>query len=313
MGAYYIADIFNLSGRSPYIISFIILISCTAINIVGVKPSSFVNSLSVIALIAFVTAMVLLNLPHFQTGINAGIALGVGNFSNIPISQLWTASAILFWAFLGWENLSFGSEEIKGGNRLIRAVFWISFVIVTILYVMLAFVSSGPAINGLSVNGVSGLLALFEGSRYERPVHILIVIVVVANVNAWVFAASRLYFGMARDGVFPKFLSHRSQNGMPSYSLSTLLVIYGLVTTSTAFNFFELETGLMVANQNFLVLYLGAVVCLYKLSPRLWSKLLAVLGFICCALFLSGFGVMLIIPITIGLAGFVFSSAKTRA
>lgn len=315
MGSAYLAEIGGLSPSWTYPIAAIVIATTTIVNVLGVRSSSVVNMLSVAALVAFVVIIVVSNMEHMNVGLNLGADLLTGRVNPTSVWSLWTATAILFWAFLGWENLSFAGEDLKEKGGTVALVFVAAFFSVTILYVLLATVSVGAALNGTDVDRVSGLLALVGHSPFRHAIEALIVIVVIANVNAWAFAASRLYFGMAREGVFPMVFAKLNRFGAPANSLIVLGATYLVFIAAVGSAFLPLELGLMIANQSFAVTYLGAILCLLVHGRGVWRKGLAMVAFVSGAVFVSGFGLMLALPLSLlcAVAILSFIRAKTSA
>lgn len=299
MGAAYLAAVLGLGEGAKYPIAAAVIAVATFVNVLGVRSSSVVNALSVAALVALVGLVVALNPEHARDGLAMGADLASGALAPSSWAGLWTATAILFWAFLGWENLSFSGEDMKGSQRSVIAVFVVAFLVVTGLYVLLAAVASGAAAAGLPVDRVAGLLALLPSERGGLAVDALITVVVVANVNAWVFAASRLWFGMGRDGVFPRGLARLNGAGAPAASLVFLAAIYVGVVAIVGAGLLPLEAGLMLANQNFVVVYMGAVLCLLLFGRGAWRKALAAVALASCGVFVAGFGAMLLVPLAV--------------
>lgn len=313
MGSAYLAEIGGLSQAWTYPIAAAIVATTTIVNVFGVRSSSVVNMISVVALVAFVMVVVALNTEHTGVGLALGADLLTGRVQPTSFWGLWTATAILFWAFLGWENLSFTGGDLKGKGGTVVLVFAAAFLSVTILYVLLAAVSVGAAMNGTDVDRVSGLLALVADAPFRRAIDALIVVVVIANVNAWAFAASRLYFGMAREGVFPVVFAKLNRFGAPANSLIVLGAIYLLFIAAVGVAFMPLELGLMIANQSFAVTYLGAILCLFVHGRGLWRKGLSVVAFVSGAVFVSGFGLMLALPLSILGGVAILSWVRARA
>jgi amino acid transporter len=304
MGSAYLQRIFGLPEWSVLPLALAILGFSTLINIAGVKPSGMVNNVAVVALVALIVILVAANPAETARGAQLARDVATGQES-VGIGALWAVSAILFRAYLGWENLSFGSEEFEGNAAQVRRIFLIGFLVVGLLYAGLAMVSTGAALSGLPVGGVTGLLGLVEGRAVAPFVHAIVVLVVVANVNAWVFAASRLFFAAGRAGDLPAYLGRLAARGTPAASLLTLLAVYAAFTVAITRDRLPLSTGLAIANQNFVALYLFAVVASWRLDPTLAGRLLAVLSLASAAFLLSGFGWWLLLPVALGLMGYL--------
>lgn len=304
MGAAYLQEIFYLPAWSVLPITLGLLAVSTAVNIGGAKPSRVVNTVAVVALVALIVLFVALNPAAIARGGSAVAEIATGS-SAISLPGLWAATALLFWAFLGWENLSFGSEEYEDKSGFVAKVFLVGFAVVGLLYAALALVSTGAALSGKSISGVTGLLRLADDQPLRPVIIVLIALVVVANVNAWVFAASRLYFASGRSGHLPQYLGRLDSRGIPVASLATLFLIYAILAIAISNNLPPLVTALTIANQNFILLYVGAIATFVAVDKTAVGQLITLAGSISCLFLLSGFGSWLAIPLVIGAIGYL--------
>ena len=92
------------------------------------------------------------------------LVLGIRELPSITtgfdLSGLISGAGLIVWAFLGWENMSFSAEEFRNPKRNIPMTYWISFAVVSALYLALAFVVNGAEIAGTHITGASGLTSL---------------------------------------------------------------------------------------------------------------------------------------------------------
>ncbi len=302
MGCIYLQKIFGLPESSVIWLAIGVLSVSTIVNFFGLRPASWINIASALSLVLLVVLIVISQPDLLAKGTTAYRHYAL-SLPDVPISSLWTAAAVLFWAFLGWENLSFGTEEVSGGTKAIKTIFAVGFVLVTAIYAALAVVATGAEASGLNIHGVAGLLGLLDGSPLAIVAYPLIVLVVLANVNAWVFAASRLIYSAGRAHILPSFLGHLAENGMPRRSLAFMLVAYICICTALHLGLFSITDGLMLANQNFIVIYLAVILCYVRLNRSLFARLIALLAVASSLFLVAGFGWTLLVPLALILAG----------
>ena len=303
MGAHYLQEIFQLPPWTVLPITLGLLAVSTAVNIAGARPSGVVNHLAVVSLVLLIVAFVALNLSATARGVQA-LGEVAGGEVTVTLPVLWSVSALLFWAFLGWENLSFGSEEYQDRPGFLTTVFWLGFIVVGLLYAALALVSTGAALAGRPLGGVTGLLRLVDDQPVRPVLVALIVVVVVANVNAWVFAASRLYFASGRNGDLAAYLGRLDPRGVPVASLLTLFSVCSLLAVLITTDVLPLVTALTVANQNFILLYVGAIAAFIAVDRSPSGRVIAAAAALSCAFLLAGFGTWLLLPLGIGAIGY---------
>lgn len=303
MGCIYLQKIFGLPESAVIWLALGVVGLSTVVNFFGLRPASWINVASALSLV-FLVVLIVASKPDLLISGAQSYQNYVSSIEDISLSSLWTVTAILFWAFLGWENLSFGTEEVAGGERAIKAIFALGFVLVTSIYSALAVVAAGAEATGFNIHGVSGLLSLLDGSPFAVIAYPLIVLVVLANVNAWVFAASRLIFSASRARVLPAFLGHLSENGMPRRSLGFMLLAYVVICTALHFGLFTITEGLMLANQNFIVIYVAVILCYFRLNRDPASRFVALLAVLSSFFLIAGFGWTLLIPMSLTIAGY---------
>lgn len=309
MGCIYLQKILGLQDGAALWLAIGVLTLSTAVNLVGLRPASWINIASALSLVLLVVLIVAGQPQLLGIGLRA-YGTYFADWQSVSIPSLWTVSAILFWAFLGWENLSFGSGEVAGGSRAIKSIFLFGFILVTAIYAALAIVAAGAEASGLNVHGVSGLLSLVEGSPVAGLVYGLITLVVLANVNAWVFAASRLIYATGRSRTLPSILGTLAPNGMPRNSLIAMLAVYIVLCTALHGGVFTVTEGLMLANQNFITIYLAVILCYFRYNRSLFSRFVGIAATLSSGFLVAGFGWTLILPILLALVGFVIDAKR---
>ncbi|URN12316.1 APC family permease [Streptomyces radiopugnans] len=125
------------------------------------------------------------------------------------------ALGAVFFAFTGWEMLSFTTEEYANPRRDFPRVVVISFLVVTTLYVLLAWAvqtrlaEDDPKAASAPIHAVVSAAA--PGLAWV--VSVLGVVIIAANLVGAVWAASRLVMSSAREGLLPRPLARLSRSG----------------------------------------------------------------------------------------------------
>ncbi|WP_019671669.1 APC family permease [Psychrobacter lutiphocae] len=316
MGGMYLQQILGLADQDLLWLIWGILALSILVNYLGLKPSGWLNTLSVASLIILIGLMILAHHNFLASGLVV-YANAFHHIDSVSFESMWAVCAIIFWAFLGWENMSFGSEEISGSDTEAtkRAIKWIyawAFVIVSAIYLSLAVLTAGAAINNFSVSGVTGLLALLENTPFERIAYALIVLIILANVNAWVFACSRSLYASGKAQILPIYLSKLSANGIPKASVLTTGAALCLVCYLVFSGILPLENGLALVNQNFILVYVLSIVCYLKLNKGWFAYLIGILGLASCGFLITGFGWLTLIPLLLMALGWVVHQLKQR-
>jgi amino acid transporter len=235
------------------IIAWALLLASTAINLLGVQASGWVNA-----------AFTLLEAGGLVLFVGLGVS--AGEFENaLSAAPHWgvvSGAALVFFSFLGFENIANLSEEAKNPERdLARAIF-LSLAIATTLYVLvaLAAVSLVPA-QQLASTGAPLADAARAASR--RIAGALSGIALFATANTAlvsILVASRVLYGMARDGALPKRLSVTGRTQTPWLAVllvagaSAALVPFGKVGVVASMSSFAALLSFALVNVALIVL-----------------------------------------------------------
>ncbi|MFP8903559.1 APC family permease [Streptomyces atacamensis] len=194
------------------------------------------------------------------------------------------ALGAVFFAFTGWEMLSFTTEEYANPRRDFPRVVVISFLVVTTLYVLLAWAvqtrlaEDDPKAASAPIHAVVSAAA--PGLAWV--VSVLGVVIIAANLVGAVWAASRLVMSSAREGLLPRPLARlsRSAGTPPRNAVAVCVAVFSLMALATASDLLSLSDLLTVAGQNFFLLYLFSAVVYARLkagAPRVFGITIAVL------------------------------------
>ena len=253
-------------------------------------------------LMAFLASGVLVSIVAF---------LLIGLFSMDPNTTTFAEKAIdwsrafepftmLFFAFTGWEIGAGIAEEFVNPRRDFPLSMGLSFVIVTGLYLAVAFVASRSDLNGHWEAPFVVFVGPVLGSYGATGVALIAAIIVFANLAGAIWGVSRLIFSLGRDAILPKALAV-TRNGTPLRAIVTTFVALLSVLFFYRTGTLSLEAMIGIAGQNFLILYGLAAVSLFVLAKKLPIRLLSASVVAVVVGLLSLQGLKLIYPI--GLIG----------
>lgn len=186
--------------------ALILLAVCTAFNIWGMQESSWANMLFTSIEVA---------------GLLLIIAAGLAQESRQPAPPIGTepaimaAAALLFFVYLGFEEVANLAEEVRKPSRDIPLALFASMGITTVLYVLVALAVVHMA-SPAELAASQAPLTTAIHNVWPNAGNILSAIALFATANTvliTVIATSRLAFAMARDGeihgVFARLLHLR--------------------------------------------------------------------------------------------------------
>lgn len=307
----YLARFIGAPPSAELLLSILFIVVMVAANCAGVRATSWVNGFAFVALLVLFGVMIGGNLPFLQRGVAAAGEIISGS-QPLRAGHLWSVCALLFWAYLGWENLSFGLEEFTDPQITIPKVYWGSFLLVTLLYVLLALTSAGAELSGANVRGASGMANLVAAVFAEKGLLGVMVLVLLANGNAWVFSISRLFYASGKEGSLPGWLGHLDRRGIPMRSLFFLLAAFSSVTLLAPFVGFSVSQRVMLVSQNFVFLFGISIAAFWKVSQG-WRRIVFGLGgFGSFAFLMSGFTWWAAYPLSLVTLGFLVHRHRAR-
>jgi APA family basic amino acid/polyamine antiporter len=172
------------------------------IHLRGVGPgrvfSNILAALKVSALLAFIAI---------------GFSFGVGSVTNLQQTSggvgmgAWLLALIpVMFTYSGWNAASYVAEEIRNPGRNVPLALGIGTVAVITIYFLLNLlylyvlpVGQLAAVRGSVLDVVADRLL---GARAGDIMGIVSIISLAASISAMTFAGPRVYYAMARDGVF---------------------------------------------------------------------------------------------------------------
>lgn len=262
IAASYLAYAFPMTRLDMFLVAGGIILLAFVINFRGIVFSNKVQLAVVVSIVLLLIAAVVMSsgsvaMQNFSPFLPNGV-LSVG-----------TAAALIFWSFLGYENVSNVAEEFENPKRDFHRSIAVSVVLISGLYIAVAFVTVGTLAyeSGGSVAPFAAIFGSVLGSHGAVGTALLAVVIIFATVNAYTAGMSRVILAVARDGGLPRWLEHiDAKSGAPTRSLATLsglalgmLVVYYFLNVN-------LQTVLLIPS--------GAAVLIYIIGSSAGVRLL---------------------------------------
>ncbi len=200
----YFNSLFNLGDNWISILVGGALIAILSfVNFSGIKETSNFN-------IIFTSITIL--------GLLIVIALGVGKFGTVNYFQpsmgysgIFTAAALIFFAYIGFEDIVNVSEETKKPRKIIPRALLFAVIISTVLYALTS-ISAVSLASPEALSQSSAPLALavsnsFLGQNAQLLLDIIALFATAGTVLGILVVTSRMVYGMAEQKSVPKILS----------------------------------------------------------------------------------------------------------
>lgn len=200
-----------------------ILVALAGLNLLGVRESGVTEDvlvygkmviLLVVCGVGFVAVRPEEALPVFET----------------PAGGVIAAAALLFVAYEGFQLLTYDYDDIEDHERNLPRAVWISVPAVALLYMLIAFVTTGSLENELIQEHGETILAFVAEPVMGRIGRVIVLVAAVFStasaINATLFATARLADRVGDDGQLPGVLTGRKRGGVP--------IVFVLVATGLA-------------------------------------------------------------------------------
>ena len=143
---------------------------------------------------------------------------------------------------------------------------------------------------------VGAMLGVAVGGGSGRFVAAVGVLIIGANLVGAVWAASRLVFASAREGLLPHVLTSISGRSVPAVAVAAATIGFGAVSIAHFLHVVSLQTLLRLAGQNFFILYGLSVVAFLRLTDRLSYRIFGLAALAVTVVAMGTFGWTLLYP-----------------
>jgi APA family basic amino acid/polyamine antiporter len=175
----------------------------TAVNVLGVRPGSAVQTLFTFTKLAGL--VIIVASAVFARGVRPLTASLPLPTPRTTVSSFGVALIGVLWAYEGWHMLSFTAGEVKNPARVLPRSFFLGTVLVVLAYLSanLAYlrVLTLPAL-AQHQRVAATAMEILAGPRGRLFVSALILCSIFGALNGTILTGPRAYFAMARDGVF---------------------------------------------------------------------------------------------------------------
>ena len=190
-------------GVDRSVIAVATLLVLTVINCFGVRSGSNVQSALMVTKIAAILALVALGWRAIGGASNAA---AVNASPDSPLSFMRAMVPVLF-AFGGWQTASFVSGEMKNPERDLSRGMLLGVLGVVVLYLAVSYICVavlGPGALSQTSTPASDVMRRALGDNGARLMAAGIAVSTVGFLSQGMLTAPRVYYAMARDGLFFK-------------------------------------------------------------------------------------------------------------
>lgn len=295
-GAGYMSAAMGWGETSRILISALMLAVGLATNLLGMKLAGQVQVAVVAAIISVLVMAIIGSVPHIE-------AVNFTPFMPHGWVSVGQAAAILFWCFIGWEAVSHLSEEFVDPQREAVKGVTVAAIIVGVLYFLTALAAVGTHSYAAGRSEASLVLVIqgLLGSSGALIAGFTGVFICTATVIAYVGAASRLAYALAKNGDAPRPLAALSNKyGTPVGGLGFLTLCFIIVLLLYGSGLVSLTTIIQFPNATFILTYLGGCAAgIRLLKDSKWRVGISWLSFVLTAVIFPFVGWAVLYPLAI--------------
>jgi len=209
-----IAGGFSISAGQLNAVFVIVLLS--VINYFGVKEGSvfqgIVTVMKIASFVGFAAAALIIGrgsaanfFPLFGAAAGSGAGAAGAASGAIGAGSFVLAMIAMLWAYEGWNNITFTAGEIRNPKRNIPLSLVFGMSAITLIYVgmNLLYIYAMPVADMTATAriGETAAARLF-GDTGARLMALAVLISVFGCISATVISGPRVFYAMARDGLF---------------------------------------------------------------------------------------------------------------
>jgi amino acid transporter/mannitol/fructose-specific phosphotransferase system IIA component (Ntr-type) len=269
------------------LISVFFCIVFTIINVIGVQHTGKTQTIIVIGLISLLVIYLL-------SGI---FFIDISNFKNFApygFFSIFSTAGLIFISFGGLTKICSVAEECKNPGRNIPLGMFLSWGLISLLYVSVITVTIG-LIEPMDLRYSNTPISLaannipFFGFYGGIIMAVAAILAFISTANAGLLAASRNPMAMSKDRLIPHFFSKISKRGTPAFS-----IIFTSIFMISVIIFLDLENLVKTASSLKILLFLFVILSLiimreskirnyrpkFKSPLYPWIQIVGIIGYI---------------------------------
>jgi amino acid transporter len=219
----------------PWLIILTLMAGLAFVNFRGMQESSALNILCTTLEVSGLIIVVLVSIAFLLGGANAPIvtaspAAGAAVAIAPGGAAIVQGAALAFYAFIGFEDIVNVAEEVKDPERNVPRAILISLSIAGVIYITIAWLAIQVVSPAALAASTAPLLDVVRRAQPNFPIVVFTIVALFAVLNTALLnfiTASRLLYGMSRDGLLPAWLGKLHPRRATPYR--TLMVILPLV------------------------------------------------------------------------------------
>lgn len=211
IAADYVGFFVPVAGASHTAVALSILVFLGIFNVIGIRWASLINKFSTITkvggLIIFaVGGLYLLQNEFVRFDQVAAPTTGLSHTGNLI-----AAIFLIIFSHTGWDRVGYVAGEMEDPRKSLPRTMFIGLSLILVLYWAVNSVYYGVlGVEGLraTTTPAATVMSQLVGPLGGSIVALLVIVSALGSINGTMMASSRVYYAMARDGLFFKWLDY---------------------------------------------------------------------------------------------------------
>lgn len=291
----YLPYFITLTPLASKLVALALISTLVVVNILGVRRGAalqnvlmFIKFAAIASVSLAVFALVRGNPVHFAEP-------PPGPITGTLIGNFGAALVLVLWSYKGWEAVSFSTGEIRHPERNVPIGLLAGIAVAILLYLStnLAYLYVFPASAIATSSRIAAdTMNVAIGPLGATIIAAVILLSITGAANGIILTAPRVFFAMARDGVFFKRFADLHPTLLTPHMSIAATGAWAAVLSVTG-TFEQLATYVIFGQWIFFGLTVGAVMVLRRTRPNLarpyrtWGYPLTPIVFILAALYIS--------------------------
>ncbi len=188
----------------PILISALVVLGILSIvNFIGIKESAWANTIFAIITISGLGIIIFI-------GFSDPVEIELNYFETpLGISGILLAFILVFFAFIGFEDIANVGEEVKRPQKTMPKGIMLSVLITTIIYILVSLASI-RTVGWEQLASSSAPLAYVAEQKLGQQGHVILSAIALFATSSTILitlvAGARMMYGMAKDGTLPSKL-----------------------------------------------------------------------------------------------------------
>ncbi len=220
--ANYATQFMPMTSMQKNVVAVSLIVLMTAINVRGTRGSATVQN---VATAIKVCAILGMSAVMFALGDGAAAGPSARVVTPASVSGVGLSIISVLWAYEGWQYVTFVSAEARDPQRSLPRAIALGTVLLIVIYLIANFAylaALGPARVAASERVAGEAVSVVMGPAAGWLIAAAIIVSMYSAAHSTVITAPRVYFAMARDGLFFRKLTDvHPRFGTPAVAIVT--------------------------------------------------------------------------------------------